>query len=128
MTEGNDKGTEVPLPPTMTAEEASRKLGVDEKELAKLRLQGRLDVFFESGDQGVCYDAASVLRMRAEDLIREMTAKARENSSDLADQVDELAALQHQRGRLAEQREMLPRLEEMGAEIRWQTEQIQNLK
>lgn len=65
--------------------------------------------------------------MRVEDLTRGTTARAQMDCPELADEIQELASLQHSRGCMSEQRLFEPLIVEIGAEVRKQTEQIRNL-
>ena len=97
--------TERPGGPTggaVSLKEAAGLLGVDEARVVALGRQGRLEVVVESGKERR-YRYASVLDMRSENLIREMTEKARESCPELETQINELAAAQFERGQVAGQ-------------------------
>jgi predicted site-specific integrase-resolvase len=61
------------LLPDMTAKEAASTLGVSEKTVAKLAMQGRLKR--RTREEETCYTTSSVYHMLVEDLMRGLTAK-----------------------------------------------------
>jgi hypothetical protein len=79
-------------------EQTAEALGVDAERVKLPAGQGRIDARTVEGEKR--YEAASVLRFRAEDLIRELLAEARPQRSTFSRLVNELANVQYQRGLL----------------------------
>ena len=80
----------VPAGVYVSAQRAAELLKLDEARVETLGLQGRLQVLVESGEERR-YGYESALHMRAEDLMRDLTAKAREKCPELEEQIEALA-------------------------------------
>ena len=83
----------------LTREHAASVLGIKEEEVRRLGRQGRLEASTEGSENR--YETSSVLRFRAEELIRAMLDRARERCPELCEQIEELASIQYQRGAMA---------------------------
>ncbi len=72
---------------TISAERAAETLGVSKERLRILAAQGRLEE--ERGEDGeLRYEIKSLMRMEAEDLIREMIEEAEKSCPRLASKIE----------------------------------------
>jgi hypothetical protein len=106
---------------TISAERAAERLGVSKKRLRILAAQGRLEEEpGEGGEEGeLRYDLKSVMRLEAENLIREMIEEAHKSCPQLASKIETLAVHQYMRGQMAGAESMADAtLQELGWEPR----------
>lgn len=82
-----------------SAADAAKQLRVSEDRLSQLFLQGRLEARGEDEDRR--YGAESVLRLRAEDLLRGILERAKDRCPEICADAEELASIQFARGQLA---------------------------
>jgi hypothetical protein len=90
---------------SLSAAQAARQLGVTVYRLSMLSAQGHLDSWGEEDNQR--FGVESVLRLKAEDLLRGIRERAEDRCPEICTDVEQLAAIQFQRGDLSAQGQMM---------------------
>jgi hypothetical protein len=90
---------------SLSAEQAAKQLGVTEDRLSMLFAQGRLETWGEEDNQR--FSVESVLRLKSEDLLRRILERAEDGCPEICTDVEQLAAIQFQRGDLSAQGQIM---------------------